>query len=244
MTQATMKDIEEFYILGLPIETEIGKAEFIRLKDYPNYFADLQIIGMSKLEILHRYSELNKNGELNELLEELNKLDLFTISFSLEEIRQAYIDIFSKVFGNEKVLEKIDGKNFNSYRQTIMKMNCVQEEEINPNPEIQRAIDRSKRVKAQGQGKLTFADMCSSIVAHSGVTYEDMQNWTIYQFHMTFQRIGQMKNYDTTTLFATVPTEKPVNIESWSKHIDLFEKEEHFVTDSQFKKSTGSVFTE
>jgi hypothetical protein len=43
-----MMDIKEFYILGLPIETEIGKCHFLKVKEYPDYFMDLQIVSMTK----------------------------------------------------------------------------------------------------------------------------------------------------------------------------------------------------
>lgn len=239
-----MMNFEEFYILGEPIDTEIGRIKFIKIKDYPQYFMDLKTIGMTKLEIIHRYSELNKDGRLDEWIGEIKRLSLFELSTSLPELRQAYFNIFLKVLDSEEKIGLIDEDNFEDYRKLIMKMNFVKEENINPNPEIQRAIERSKRLKAKNQEKLTFADMCSSIVVNSGKSYDDIGNWTIYQFYMTFYRIGQFKNFDTTSLFATVPTEKPVDIESWSKHIDLYEEENHFISESQFKKNTGSVFGE
>lgn len=236
-----MKNIQDFYILGLPIETDLGKVDFIKIRDYPEFFVDLQIIGWSKYEIIYKYSELNKDGSLDELLKELNKLNLYEIVLGLPELYQAYFNVFSKVFQNEEAMTLIDEKNFDFYRELIMKMNCVTEEEYSPNPEIQHAIERSKRVKAQERGKLTFSDMCSSIVAGSNISYHELLDLTVYQFYMTFYRIAQFKNYDTSTLFATVSTEK-IDIESWSKHIDLYEKESHFITEDQFKRNTGSLF--
>jgi len=235
-------DIPEFYILGLPIETEIGECQFIKVKDYPDYFNDLQIISLSKDHLIYKYGQLNKNGKLDEFIAELNKLTLFEIATNLPELQQSYYRVLVKVFNTEEVLKHIHQDNFDNFRKLIMTMNCLKEEEINPNPEIQRALERSRRVKAQEKEKLTFADMCSSVVGFNGLTYQDINEFTIYQLYMTYYRIAHIKNYDTTTLFKTVSND--VKIDSWSKHINLFEEENHFIDYKKFKKQTGSVFEE
>lgn len=240
-----MMDIPEFYILGLPIQTELGDCNFLLVKEYPDYFMDLQVVSLSKLQIIHKYSELNKNGNLDELIEELNKVSLFEIAMGISDITQSYIRLFSKVFNTENnfPFEQCDEKTFDYYRKLIMKMNCMKEEVVNPNPEIQRALERSKRVKAQESDKLEFSDIISSVVGHNGLSYRDMNEFTVYQLYMTYHRIAQMKNYDTQTLFATVSTEK-IKIDSWSKHINLFEEEKHAVEYEKFKKTTGSVIND
>lgn len=237
-----MMNHKDFYALGLPIDTEIGSAHFLKVKDYPDYIMDLQNIGMSKLEVIHRYKEAFKDGSADDLIEEMDGMDLYEISIGLPELRHSYYKVFASVFNNNDILSHLDKDSFDFYRKLIMDMNCVKEEQINPNPEIQRAIERSKRVKSQDQDKLTFGDMCSSIVVHSGISYEALNEFTIFQLYLTFHRIAQFKNYDTSTLFATV-SEK-AKVESWSKHIDLYEEEKHFVTEDQFSKNTGSMFND
>jgi hypothetical protein len=236
-----MINAKEFYIVGDPVETPIGECDFIKVRDYPNYFMDLQVISWSKSQIYYKYSQLNKDGSLNEFLEELNKLNLYQSVINIPELQQAYLNIFIKVFNDEEIVKQIDESNFEDYRKLVMDMNCLKEEKVNPNPEIQRAIERSRRVKSQDGEPLEFSDIASSIVAFSGKSYKDLGDMTIYQFYMTYHRIAQFKNYDTSTLFATVSADK-VNIESWSKHIDLFAEEKHFVSEQEFKKNTGSVF--
>jgi hypothetical protein len=238
-----MKDIKEFYILGLPIDTEIGQCEFIKVKEYPDYFADLQIMSLNKLHIIYKYHEINKNHEFDDVIKELEKLTLFEIVTGIPEIQMAYYRVFLKVFGNEEVLYKINNQNFDYYRKLIMDMNCVKEEVINPNPEIQKFIEKSKRVKQQDSEPLTFADIVSSVVGYNGLSYRDINEMTVYQLYMTFHRIAQIKGYDTSTLFATVSTEK-IKIESWCKHINLFEEEKHAIEYNTFKQTTGSIVNE
>lgn len=236
-----MMDIKEFYILGLPIETDIGKCHFLKVKEYPDYFMDLQIVALTKQHIYQKYYDLNKDGSLDEFLERLKEVDLFEIASSIPQISESYEKIFIKAFNDIKIMNEINENNFSYFRSLVLKMNGIKEEEINPNPEIQRAIERSKRVKSLDSEKLEFADIVTSVVGHNGLTYDDINEFTIFQLYMTYYRIAQFKNYDTSTLFATVAADK-VKIDSWSKHINLFEDEKHFISESEFKKSTGSVF--
>jgi hypothetical protein len=238
-----MMDIKEFYILGLPIQTEIGECQFLKVKEYPDYFMDLQVASMSKDQIIHKYCEINKNGALNELIDELRRLPLYEIVHGIPELQNSYYKLFNKVFNSEYALSHIDEKSFDYYRKLVITMNCMKEERINPNPEIQKAIERSKRVKSLDGEKTEFADIVTSVVGFNGLSYQDINEFTIYQLYMTYYRIAQFKNYDTTTLFSTVSTEK-IKIDSWSKHIDLFEEEKHFVTSEEFNKNTSSMFKE
>jgi hypothetical protein len=238
-----MMDIKEFYILGLPVETPIGSCNFLKVKEYPDYFMDLQILAMTKNHIVGKYIEINKDGSLDELVEELQNVDLFEIVFGIPEIRDSYSRLFTKLFNDENAFANLTNENFAYYRKLIMTMSCMKEEIINPNPEIQRAIERSKRVKSREGDKLEFSDIVTSVVGHNGLTYDAINEFSVYQLYMTYYRIAQFKNYDTSTLFATVSSEK-VNIESWSKHINLFEEEKHFMDYREFKNKTGSVLSE
>ena len=241
-----MKDIKEFYILGLPIDTDIGQCEFIKVKEYPDYFADLQIMSLNKLHIIYKYHEINKNHEFDDVIKELKRLTLFEIVTSIPEIQMAYYRVFLKVFDNEEALYKINNQNFDYYRKLIMDMNCVKEEVINPNPEIQRFIEKSKRVKQQDSEPLTFADIVSSVVGYNGLSYQDINEMTVYQLYMTFHRIAQIKGYDTAVLFKTVQEKfkENIKVENWCKHINLLEEEKHAIEYNTFKQTTGSIVNE
>jgi hypothetical protein len=154
--------------------------------------------------------------------------------------------VFLKVFDNEEALYKINNQNFDYYRKLIMDMNCVKEEVINPNPEIQRFIEKSKRVKQQESEPLTFADIVSSVVGYNGLSYRDINEMTVYQLYMTFHRIAQIKGYDTAVLFKTVQEKFKDNIkvENWCKHINLLEEEKHAIEYNTFKQTTGSIVNE
>ena len=228
----SIDDNEEFYILGLPVKTDIGYCHFLKVKDYPKLNRDLQIVSLTKLHFLHQFRE---NNDDKELLEELEKLSLAQIVFSLDEIKEAYIRVFTHFFQDEEAIYKIQSEEeFEYYRALILKLSCIKEEKINPNPEIQRAIERSKRVKAQESEKMEFADIVTSVSAIKGVGYDEIQEMSLYQLYMDFYRIAQVKSYEASILFATVA--EKVEIESFNKHIDMFEEEKHSLTRNEFSK--------
>lgn len=246
------REIPNEYILGLPIETSAGTLSQIRVYEYNKYFPDLSLMAMEKTYIIYSYASANKNGELDELVDELTNLTMYEIVKGLPDFKEAYDRLFVRCLGEES-LSLISADNFNEIRSRILDSNCISTEEAmisldksDPknylNFEIQKAVERSKRVKNQGNDDAAqFDDIVSSIVVFSGIDYSVIANWTLYQMYMAFSRISQFKNYDTTTLFATVSGE--VNIENWSKHINLFAKENHALDKNNFDKNYGGVFS-
>lgn len=235
-----MLNLEAFYETGLPIKTEIGTAHFLKVKDYPNYFFELQNVSMSKLEILNSFHKLNKDGSLDDSIQRFEGMTLFELAFTLPEYQESYQKIFAKVFRDENILYAINKNNFETYRKLIMNMNAQIEEEVNPNPEIQAAIERSKRVKSsKNNSKQTFASMLSSIVAH-GTSYKEALELTIYQFYSQFRRIALIKDYETSILFATVSGETD-KIPNWSEDINLLEPESHFMSQAEFGKTSSAI---
>ncbi|GAA0346964.1 hypothetical protein GCM10008931_42800 [Oceanobacillus oncorhynchi subsp. oncorhynchi] len=238
-----MMNIREFYDLGLPIDTELGQVDFIKVKDYPDYFFDLQNVSMSKLKVIQEYENANKDGSLDDLIKAIKECSLFELYRTVPDLRESYFKVFTKVFEDESNwIEGINEDNFEDYRQLILDMACIKEEKINPNPEIQRAIERSRRLKSAGQDKMTFSDIFSSVIVGSGADPEKVLNWTVYQLYSIYHRISKFKSFDLTSLFATVPTEKPVDIDMWGGHVDLFEEESHGgMTRKEFNKKAGSI---
>lgn len=235
-----MINLEEFYILGLPIETERGDCHFIKVMDYPKFILDLETMVLTKAHIINRLSKFNADHSLDEVIKVFNQQPLYEIIIHVPEMAHSYQNVFKHVFQNEEVFSSITVDEFDSYRQLILKMNCMKEEKINPNPEIQMWIEKSKRAKQQEGGTLTFSDIVTSVVGFNGLSYRDINEMTIFQLYMTFYRINQIKGYDTSTLFATVA--EKVKVESWCKHIDLFEEESHGISREEFEKKSQSIF--
>jgi hypothetical protein len=116
-------------------------------------------------------------------------------------------------------------------------MNSLPYEEKNPNPEIQYFIDLKKQLEKQrSNGGLTFEAIYTSVWTMLGQRPDDM---TIYQMYALFSRIGQFKNYDTTTLYNT--TSGQVKIDPWYKHIDLMEEEKKTTLEEFSRNATQYI---
>lgn len=236
-----MTDIDTtLFITGEPIDTAIGECRFLTVSEYVKVSNDLNAMAMTKYHIASLLYEDRHQPEVKEFLRFAEHASLFDIVAQIPDIAQSYSKIFRMCFSEDSV-KLINQGTFAKIRSLILKMNCIKEEQVNPNPEIQRALERSRRVKALEGGDIKFDDIVSSVAMGSGIPYREINNFTIYQLYMSFHRLGHFKNYDTSTLFATVAPPKG-KIDSWSKHIDLFEEERHAVSREEFAKSTGSIF--
>ncbi len=234
----SMINNEDFYILGMPIKTKIGDCHFLKVKDYPNYSIDLNIVSMTKLHFVHAY---RKNDEDEKVLQHLESLSLLSIIVNyLPDVFKSYERVFAHFFKDEDAIHNISSEEeFEEYRQLILKLSCIKEEKINPNPEIQEFIDKSKKVKAQQNSGITFSTIVTSVSALGGKDYENIREMTLFQLYMEFYRIAQKVNYETSVLFATVA--EKVEIEDWAKKISLFEEEKHGLTRSEFSKIAGTI---
>jgi len=239
-------DIEEFYITGMPIKTDIGLVRFITVREYPTLSMKLSVLQTDKNRIVCEFTKsanAMKDGEekqaLQEFISAVEESTFYEVVKEIEDLEQGYIDLFAELFDDKDAWSKVDKENFDYYRDLIIKMNGISVSETNPNPEIQKWIDKSNRVKQQdNKDGLDFASMISSlfVVGHS---FKDINDLTMYQFYMAFQRLAKFKEYDSSTLFATVAPD--VKVENWFKTIKLGEKESSFMTQDKFNKDIGST---
>lgn len=81
--------------------------------------------------------------------------------------------------------------------------------------------------KSKGES-LTFEAMYTSVGLAFGKDPDDM---TLYKFYKYFDRLSQFKNYDTTTLFATVSTD--VKIEPWFKSFEEKKNEMQTISEKE-----------
>lgn len=234
-----MINVYDFYILGLPIDTEYGQCHFLTVKDYPIFFQHLNGLAITKESIIYKYycDEEHDNTETIKVLQELSLFDMIMIS---KDIFNMYDELFSYVFQNDKFFENITEEKFITCRNLLLKMNVIKENIVNPNPEIQRWIEKEQGFNQTNDCPTTFADVVSSVAMGSGLTYDQINNMTLHQLYTSFHRIVKIKAYDTSTLFATVSAER-VDIEVWCGHIDLFVKEQHGMSKEQYNKKRQEI---
>lgn len=213
-----MEDIRDFYILCEPIDTRIGKLHFLKVKDYPKLLRYSSYLLLEKDEIVKAIKEFDEN-----LADYLSGLQLIEVIKLLKGT--GIYDSFRKLFQlcfKKDVFDLIEtDEELEYYRNLIKKINCINIEKPNPNLEIER-FNRFRRFLQSKKGEaITFEAIYTSVWAAVGQKPNDMY---IYELYALFNRIAQFKQYDTTTLFATISGE--VKIEPWYKHIDILKKDE------------------
>ncbi|MBD4895286.1 hypothetical protein GUF81_06180, partial [Xanthomonas citri pv. citri] len=88
-------------------------------------------------------------------------------------------------------------------RKLILDMHCITEDKVVDNDELQEFHDISKSLKQQ-DSQSDLKDIVSCVAAFNGYTYEEISEMTMYQLYLSFYRMAEVMNYNTTTLFATV----------------------------------------
>lgn len=244
MSDEERQQQRDIHIFGEPVETEFGVVNFLTYKQYLLNIIDVSIIGMN---VYHIYHELRKSIDLKdkELVEEvegIKKESLYQIVGNIPRYLDAYIKIFSMVLEDDDKIYEIfsSEENFTYMRNLIMDMNMILEDEVSPNPEVQRGIEMSKKIKNKKSEKQSFVDIVTSVVASTSNSFEDVCNMTVFQVYSIFSRIGAIKEYDTATLFATVGGDTK-KIESWAKHIDLYKQEVSAIEEKEFDMTYGSL---
>lgn len=235
---------KEFYIFAKPIKTELCEVRFLKYFEYIENLPELSMMSLNVLHYYYQYRKLNEenSSEVNEAIEALKDESLYQIVMSQDAITAAYYKVFQKVIDDQKAIEAIfDSEElFMQHRQLIMEMNMLSEEEVSPNPEIQKAIERSRRVKQKKAEKQSYSDIISSVVASTSNSFKDIGEMTVLQVYSIYYRISAIFNYQASTLFATVA--EKVQIESWNKHIDLFSSESDTIERNEFDKKFGGMF--
>lgn len=244
MNKEDKEMLRQLYVFGKPIQSEIGGVRFLTCEEYILNAQHLSVMNMNVLHIYHQFLKgvKKKDEEALAQVEELKKESLYNIVLKTEFIRNSYFIICNMVLdSDEAVLEVFKNeKSFNYYRALVLDMHIMVEDEVSPNPEIQRGIELSRKAKREKSEGQSLTDIITSIVAFTGHTFSDVSDMTIYQLYGTFYRLVAMKSYDTETLFATVSTEVK-NITPWNKAIDLFEGDSSWIGRKEFNEGAGGL---
>lgn len=233
--------MDELYILEQPIETEIGLLYPILVGDYRKFIKFNGLIHLDKNMIVNNFKELvsqDKNYEpLLDLAKELHLFD-FIKAFSSEEFNGSFLhDLYrqyKKLFEfcfKDDVFDLIkSNEDFDKYINLIRDINGIEYEPTSPNPEVERRKELKRKLESMKKDNITFESIFTSICVGLKKLPSEVNTMSIYSINKIFQRIGQFKNYDTSTLFATVS--KDVKIDEWYKSTDT-KKELAYITEDQ-----------
>lgn len=229
-----MQLVRDFFILGLPIDTSLGKLHFIKVKEYPEFIQYLPYIQMEKFEFV---DFLCKTVELDkDILNQMSYVQLIHETQKAVELYEMYKAFFRLCFKDD-VFDKITNDDeLLFYKQLIFDMNVVRYIPKNPNPEIEK-FNEYKR-KMASSINVSFESIVSSVMLYY---HGDVNELTVYQLHALFARISQFKNYEIMSI-ARLFSSEVGNIPMWFEHVDLLDKEQKTLEDSMRKaKELGFI---
>lgn len=70
--------------------------------------------------------------------------------------------------------------------------------------------------KQKSNGDISFESVYTSVWMAFGIKPIEM---TLYELYANFNRVGQFKAFDATTLYSSVTSE--ATVESWYKHVEI-----------------------
>jgi hypothetical protein len=219
------------YIFAQPDFIEgIGNVYPIQLKDYEEFQQYSSILYLSKkhfgeeniplLGLLFGYSQ-HLGFTYDSLTLTLEKL------FSLVLRKKVYIYQTDDNFWFQtddglfsEYVSKIDFFNYEDLRSIIMKQNLIFEQKVYKNPKVQEWANKVLEARSKNGSNITIEDIISTVSVYKGVSYDDLQNYTLYQLYADFYRIRKMKKYDADVIFRSVSDK--VTIEDFAEQVNLF----------------------
>lgn len=126
-------------------------------------------------------------------------------------------------FGSETRMP-MEAEDFYNMRDIAMRMNLVKEEKMAWSPKVQDYWDKAKELKNKNSEPPNTTTIMTSIFLHTGTPYHELYKMTAYQIISTYTRIHSLKDFEISSLFATVSPD--VTISRWDKNNDLLKEEE------------------
>jgi Ca2+-binding EF-hand superfamily protein len=212
-------NIEDLYVLGRPIKTDIGICHFIKVHEFEKLMKYLDLLTLQKFQIIRYYDILllskdmsdNEKLALKELIKTLKTQPLIKYIKEINrDVHKRFNELFFFCFKND-VFDLIEtDEELEFYRDLIIKMNNLPVIKENPNPEIEEYNRLEREMSSQQSGHITFTSIYTSVW---GFTGKEPKNMTMYQMYKLFDRISYFKNHHVTALFRTVSNE--VKIQNW-----------------------------
>ena len=253
---------KDSFITGEPVDSPIGKIRFLTVSEYMTLAPELNGISLNNLHIYWFYHDHLKKQkaekEIMDKLEDLKNLSTYEIILSDESLFLNYVEILKTVLYHDNINEDFDIEDdistriqlffseqeiFDQVRKLILDMNLKQEEPVSSHPMIQEGYNRAKRFKENtNKNGTTFNDIITTVVVGGNMSFAEATKLTVLQLYAIFYRIAAFKEYEATLLYSTIPTDDPVEVQSWSKHIDLWEQESTEKDAAETKRRLGGMF--
>lgn len=210
------------YIRGQPDYVEgVGNVYPVRIKDYDEFNEVAYLLNFGK----EHFQNLS-----------IPLLPMIVLALSSIKQPKEIISDFEKLFsiitrkevkfgGGYFVFEidnehNINPENYDKVREISIKQNLIFPPKVYKNKTVQKWAEKVLEVRKKNAPKITMEDMLSTISAYNGKSYEELDNYTIYQVYSEFNRIRKIKNYDISMIARMI--DGKVKVEDYAENLDLF----------------------
>jgi hypothetical protein len=198
----------------------IGDIFPIKIKDYDEFDKCSSALYYTKqhFQIEEDYPLLTLLISLRDekLIKDLEKL------FSLVTQKEVFFISTENIYGfviDEEHM--INADNYDEVRKVIMKQNLMFEQKVYKNKLTQQWAEKVLEARKKNSVEVGIEDMLTTLHVVSGVSYDKLMDYTIYQLQASFNRISKIKGYDTNIAFKCAGADK-INLDYFAEKIDMF----------------------
>ena len=201
-----------------------------------DYFVDIGYSTSTLEKELNKIDEKNMDDELKEIKNNVQLLKNNGLDFNIDNIVEMFEmtlhqkvvfnpigkigDIFEYTFDIIGTDYFINRDNFDIYRTTVMEQNLIYEPLTSPqkigNDIIANAIDSLNKNGVE----TSIASVLSSIKMFSGMSDDELKEYTYYRLMMDFETVNKINNNLINAIFRSVGNEQ-CNISALAEKIDM-----------------------
>lgn len=213
------------YILGQPEQVQgVGDIYPIKLKDYDEFMKYAGVLQISKNHIPKEYDDMSlfsyivqhglQDSEFMLALENL---------FSLLTKRKFKFITDGEQFGfiSDNEENVIVNQNYEDIRKTVMRQNLIFEKKVFKDKMVEEWAEQVLKARRKNAVKMTIEDIVSTVSVYSGIDYEKLSEYTLYQLNYSFNRVSKIKSYESNVSFKCAGAEK-VKLDHFAEEINLF----------------------
>ena len=230
---------QQFRIIGQSEETVYGNIKPFYIKQYRDISKYLPMLKNScnknKNDLLALAIKTIDNkddiAEFKELVKD--KEYVFFLKNNVFQIKNNLLELLKLVVDEDnvdKVVKKVlkNDEQWNRFRKTILEINGFDIDDVEverPKSDKELMYEMANEVMKEKKGQtVDFHAIYTSIVVKSGLTPNQINDLTIFQFFSVYRRIQKFMDYNTTTLYKTVDSKGNIKVVPWSKADEVVKK--------------------
>lgn len=209
-------------VLGQPKEVEnLGKVYPVTLDKYEDFMTHAQIL---------QYTKKHFHADLQEFtLFELAVSQLISAG-ALDSFKYMLFLVTDKEWHfynaqNEQYMfisddSVLNNKNFDEFRDVVMKQNLMYEDRVFKSPMLKRWADKVLDARSKNGADVTLEDIVGVVHIFTGVPYHEIAQYTLYQLKYTFQRVIKLEAHRASVTL--LPHREDGKVEPFVDKVELY----------------------